>query len=301
MLLPFRIARAMKVLITGASGKLGNYLLREAEKRATDSLAWSRTEPAHLGKLPWRGFDLTDSDTLSQELDRAQPDVIIHTAALSAVAECLADPERADRMNHQVVAQLTSWCQARQARLLQVSTDMVFDGENAPYDESAAPSPLSRYGESKRRGELAALAYPGALVVRLPLMVGPAIGPNRSFYDFLVENFRKGEAVQLFADEWRAMLTYADAARALLDLAALDAGGIVHVGGTRMSRLSLGRHLARALGCDEDLAIRGRRADNPAPEPRARDLTLVSTRLPELLPNWRTLHLRRQIPRLIQA
>lgn len=291
----------MKVVITGASGKLGTYLLRQARGYSFESVAWSRSRPAHLGNLSWNGFDLTDFSRLDQELAATKPDVIIHTAALSAVAECLKDPERADLVNHRLVRRLAHWCAANGARLLTTSTDMVFDGDHAPYDESATPQPLSRYGASKLAGELAALEQGSSLVVRLPLMVGPAIGSNRSFYDFLVDSFRQGRPVMLFADEWRAMLTYADAAHALVQLAQRSSTGIVHVAGTRMSRLSLGRHVARALGCDEDLAVRGRRADNPAPEPRARDLTLTSQRLPELLPNWRPLNLRRQIPRLIPA
>jgi dTDP-4-dehydrorhamnose reductase len=302
MLLPLRIGTTMRVVITGASGKLGNYLLRAAASRGFEAvIAWSRSQPAQLGSLTWNSFDLTDWSRLDAELERARPDVILHTAALSAVNECLEHPDRADLVNRRLVGHLAAWCADRGARLITTSTDMVFDGERAPYDERSTPAPLSRYGASKRDGEEAALVHPSSLVVRLPLMVGPAIGPNRSFYDFLVDSFRKGEPVKLFADEWRAMLTYGDAADALLQLARVPASGVVHVAGTRMSRLSLGRHVARALGRDEDLAVRGRRADNPAPEPRARDLTLTSGRLAELLPNWRPLNLRRQIPRLILA
>ena len=269
----------MKILVTGASGKLGSYLLREAAGR--DLVGCSRSTPAQTFGCPVERFDLAD---LSR-LDSIQPDVVLHTAALSAIADCLKDPLEADRVNHQITRSLVDWCDQRERRLIYVSTDMVFDGESAPYAEDSPPKPLSVYGRSKWQGEQAVLSGGlDHLVARVALMVGPALGAGRAYYDQLVENLRAGQSVSLFQDEWRAMISYQDAARCLLDLCTHPLGGIVHLAGPRLSRLELGQQIAAQLGVSQ-LIRAGWRADYPAPEPRPRDLTLIDTRLSDHLPN----------------
>lgn len=270
-----RMANFMKVLVTGSQGKLGCYLMRH-----------DGVQGCTRGQ-----FDLTAED-LEARLDERGPELVIHTAALSSIADCLSQPELADRVNHQVSARIGRWCSARGVRLIYVSTDMVFDGEGAPYHEDSAAAPLSEYGRSKLRGEQAVLEQ-GHLVARVALMVGPALGRSQSYYDQLVGSLRSGRPVSLFADEWRGMISYADAAEALLHLSA--GAGIVHLAGPRMSRLELGRLLAAELDCPT-LVVAGQRSDYPAPEPRPRDLTMVSQRWSELLPGWKPRTVAEQIP-----
>ena len=267
----------MKVLVTGASGKLGSYLMRHEGVQGC-----TRND-----------FDLTCED-LESRLEQLGPEVIIHTAALSAIADCLGRPEHADVVNHQVSARIGRWCCAGGARLIYVSTDMVFDGEGAPYGEDSLAVPLSEYGRSKLRGERAVLEQ-GHLVARVALMVGPALGRSQSYYDQLVVNLRAGQPVSLFADEWRGMISYEDAAEALVRLSAVGGGGVVHLAGPRLSRLEMGLLLAARLGC-KALVGAGQRSDYPAPEPRPRDLTMVSQRWSELLPGWKPRTLAEQIP-----
>ncbi|MBN9415178.1 MAG: SDR family oxidoreductase [Candidatus Eremiobacteraeota bacterium] len=271
----------MKVLVTGASGKLGSYLMRH-----DGLLGGGRSGPDHQ-------FDLCDSE-LERRLGEIGPEVVIHTAALSAVADCLHEPEKADLVNHQASARLGRWCADKGVRLVYVSTDMVFDGETAPYDEEAVPAPVSEYGRSKLRGERAVLEQ-GHLVARVALMVGPALGVGQSYYDQLVANLRAGRPASLFQDEWRGMISYEDAAEALVRLALGSGTGIVHLAGPRLSRLEMGRQLSLHLAVPE-LVSAGQRSDYPSPEPRPRDLTMVSRRWEELLPGWRARKIEEQIP-----
>lgn len=265
----------MKILVTGAAGKLGLYLARSPEVQGCG-----------------RGdFDLTQDFT--SYLEGVAPDAVIHSAALSAISDCLSQPQLADLVNHQASARLGEWCQRRGVRLVYVSTDMVFDGESAPYDEQSTARPLSEYGRSKLRGEQAVLEQ-GHLVARVALMVGPALGSRHSYYDQLVASLRSGQSVSLFQDEWRGMISYEDAALGLLQLAGGSGGGVVHLAGPRLSRLELGQKLAAALRCPE-LVRPGQRSDYPAPEPRPRDLTMTSLRQTELLPGWRARRLEEQL------
>ncbi|MFN8606980.1 MAG: sugar nucleotide-binding protein [Vulcanimicrobiota bacterium] len=271
----------MKILVTGATGKLGLYLTRL---------------PGLLG-CERKDFEL-DRD-FSDYLDRMEPRAVIHSAALSAIADCLSQPELADRINHQATARLARWCGQNGVRLVYVSTDMVFDGERAPYDEDSRAEPLSEYGRSKLRGEQAVLEQ-GQLVARVALMVGPALGARQSYYDQLVANLRAGQSVSLFQDEWRGMLSYEDAAEGLHRLARGSAGGLVHLAGPRLSRLELGQRVASVLGCPQ-LVRAGQRSDYPAPEPRPRDLTMVSRRAHELLAGWQPRSLDQQLESWLRA
>lgn len=270
----------MKILVTGASGKLGCYLMKGQGVQGC-----SRSGP--------HSFDLTDP-ALESHLEVIGPQAVIHSAALSAIHDCLARPEEADRVNHQASDRLGRWCSQRGVRLVYVSTDMVFDGESAPYDEASPALPVSEYGRSKLRGEQAVLAQ-GHLVARVALMVGPALGTGQSYYDQLVGNLRAGKPVSLFQDEWRGMISYADAAEALLCLAHGSGSGVVHLAGPRLSRFEMGSLLAARLGTPE-LVSAGQRSDYASPEPRPRDLTLVSRRWPELLPDWQPRTIEEQIP-----
>lgn len=280
----------MKVLVTGASGKLGAYLLRDGTE--LDIVGCSRSAPLQNFGRPVELYDLV-AGLVPKGID---PDVILHTAALSAIADCLQSPERADQVNHQVTARLAEWCAERGRRFVYVSTDMVFDGEHAPYAEDARAVPLSEYGRSKLRGEQAALRHGTTLVARVALMVGPALGNGRAYYDHLVSTLRTGQPISLFQDEWRSMISYEDVASALLQLCRSDATGIVHLGGPRLSRWELGRLVAEKLGCPQ-LVVAGYRSDYPTPQPRPRDLSLADTRLAQLLPHWRA----RSVPEQLDA
>src|SRR5207302_4863142 len=115
------------------------------------------------------------------------------------------------------------------ARLLFVSTDLVFDGEHAPYREGDRPAPLSVYGRSKAAAEAAVRAVPRGVVARVSLLFGPTVVGRPSFFDDQVAALRGRRPLTLFEDEWRTPLDYSTAARALLGVLHSDFLGVVHV------------------------------------------------------------------------
>jgi dTDP-4-dehydrorhamnose reductase len=219
--------------------------------------------------------DLTDAAALAAAIEQIAPRYIVHTAAISSVAGVLADPARARRVNVVATGDLARLAMRSGARFVYTSTDMVFDGESAPYTETHEPSPLSMYGRSKLEGELAARNNPNALVLRLPLLYGkPAVTRDSTFVS-QVRALRGGAPLSLFTDEYRTPLWLDDAAAAVLLAAESDRIGCLHVAGPeRLSRLDMGRLLAERLGVSRPELRPVLRADVPAPEPRARDLSL---------------------------
>jgi dTDP-4-dehydrorhamnose reductase len=276
----------MRLLVTGASGMLGAYLLRELRAAGAAVTAWGGARGGELFGVPLRPVDLTDAGAVAAAFREARPDAVLHAAALARVADCHRDPGLAQRVNAGGSAALAELAAAAGARLVLVSTDMVFDGEHPPYREGDPPAPVSAYGRSKVAAEAAVLAAPRAAVARLSLLFGPGRAGRPSFFDEQVAALRGGRAVPLFVDEWRTPLALTTAARALAALARSDYTGVLHVGGPeRLSRLEMGQRLAAFLGADPGPLVPARRADAPAAEPRPRDLTLDSSRWRGLFPD----------------
>ena len=268
----------MTWLVTGAGGQLGSVLLAELARRGEDAFGVASSR----GPVPAVGVveraDITDGDAMVRLLDRVRPRFVVHAAAISSVAGALSDPGRAMAVNATAAGMLARSARERRVRFVHVSTDMVFDGERAPYAEGDAPAPLSVYGRSKLEGEREVLAAGPALVARLPLLYGiPAVRRDTTFLA-QVRALRHGEPLTLFHDEWRTPLCLEDAAHALIRCAESDLTGIVHLGGPeRLSRLEMGQRLADALGVDQAALRAVSRKAAPASEPRARDLGLDAT------------------------
>jgi dTDP-4-dehydrorhamnose reductase len=230
--------------------------------------------------------DVCDADALAAAFRKARPQVVLHAAAMARISDCIRNPDHASRVNAEGSAMLARLAAEVGARLVHVSTDLVFDGGKGAYREEDAAEPLSVYGRTKRDAETAILAYPGHAVVRLSLLFGPSVVGRATFFDEQVAALRAGRPVTLFVDEWRTPLSLATAADALTALAKSDYVGLIHLGGPeRLSRWEMGLRLASRLGADPSLVIAGLRDRAPAPEPRPRDTSLDSSRWRVLFPD----------------
>ncbi len=258
------------VLLTGALGYLGRHLSVAIAARGLRCTTLGRSGADVT-------CDLTRDNDVRRAVERVRPTHVLNAAAMSTVGACEKDPAQAMNVNAWAIDFLAT---GATTRLLQVSTDMVFDGKAAPYGVTAEPQPLSVYGQSKRQGEQVALNFKRALVVRLPLLFGPSHDGQRGATDMIRSALGKGAPVTLYANEFRTPLHVADAASALVDLLLDDARtGIEHLPGPeRVSRTDLGFRFMELHGLTSPLV----RSD-PATDPlRPRDASLVG--------NWRAPH-----------
>jgi dTDP-4-dehydrorhamnose reductase len=279
------------ILITGASGQLGGYLLRELKGSGAQITAWSHNRVGELFGFPLHPVDLGQRDAVIAAFRLTQPHAVLHLAAYSAVADCYRNPELARRINADGTALLAELATAAGARFAYVSTDMVFDGTKGHYREEDSAQSLSVYGRSKKAGETAVLAAPRGLVARLSLMFGPTLIGRPYFFDQQLRRMQEGQKVTWFEDEWRSPLSLEAAAKALLTLVRSDVTGLLHIGGPeRMSRLQMGQRLAAINRLDPALVVPIKQASVATPEPRPRDLSLDSTKWRGLFPTawWPT-------------
>lgn len=209
----------MRTLIFGGTGMLGRAVVAHARRRGGAALALSHAQA-----------DVADAERVRYWAETFRPELVVNCAAFTRVDDCEADEARATAVNGDAVAHLAGAAHAVGARLLQVSTDYVFDGRaEVPYDEAAPTAPLSAYGRSKLAGERHALAGPGGernLVVRTSWLFGPG-GP--SFVTAILRQIEGGKRrLRVVADQTGCPTYTPYLARALWDLAAAGASGIVH-------------------------------------------------------------------------
>lgn len=276
----------MRILVTGASGQLGSYLLRELRAQVKDQVhevvAWTGTRSGQLWGYPLYPIDLTDTQQVTQAFREARPDIVLHCAARAALSECFQNPQAAQQINTEATTLLAELAQQQGARLLFVSTDLVFDGERGQYSEEDTAIPLSVYGRSKLAAEQPVLDR-GGVVTRVCLLFGACVGGRRAFFDHQVTSLREGKPCTLFEDEWRTPLHPQTAACALLDIARSNFQGLLHIGGPeRQTRLEMGYRLAAWLGCPTTGIVAARRPEGV--ELRPRDTSFDSSRWRQLFP-----------------
>lgn len=177
------------------------------------------------------------------------------------------------------------------ARFLYVSTDLVFDGERAPYAETAPAQPLMPYGRLKLEGEVAVRdAHPEAVVLRPSLFAGES--GELLYPRYEGSQLTAGLRVNGYVDEWRTPVLAEDVARAIWQLVLGDAAGTYHLGGPeRLTRHALALRLCTLFGFPPSLVREARR-----PADRPRDTALDSRRLVELL-GWAPRSLTALAPR----
>jgi dTDP-4-dehydrorhamnose reductase len=206
----------MRTLVFGGTGMLGRAVVSQGRRQGWPVLGLSRSQA-----------DITDRERLGYWVEAFRPEVIINCAAFTEVDACEKETEKAFAVNGHAVANVVAAAARFRARLLQVSTDYVFDGRaTAPYAEDAAPAPLSVYGASKLEGERQALGYEGALVVRTSWLFGPG---SKNFVVTILDLVDRGKVPLRVVDDQIGCPTYAPhLARALLELSEQELTGIVH-------------------------------------------------------------------------
>jgi len=269
-----------RVLITGASGFLGRYLLQQAPaNQRILALGFQQS----LNNLPdntsFLTYDLTSG--ISQQLEDYSPDVIFHLAAMSSPEDCERYPEAARAITVDSTRMLVNFAVECKARLVFTSTDLVFRGEDAPYSETDLPTPINSYGALKLEAEELMLnRLPGkAVVARCPLMFGRSAPGRENFTAGIIRRLKEDISVPLFADEYRTPAWGSDVADALWCLALGLESGIFHLGGKeRLSRYEQGKLLCAELKANPALLQASVRADVNSLAKRPRDCSLSSNR-----------------------
>lgn len=201
----------MNVFLTGGSGLLGSYLIKELENRSINY-----TSPTSLE------FDITNNPYLEPGFD-----VVIHCAAVAKYRDVESDIPKALSTNIIGTCNIINECIKTNTKMVYISTDHVFDGTEGPYNTDDKINPLTNYAKTKAAGELATRTYPNSLVIRTSFC-GPEFPFNTAY-----------------KDKWTSQDYIDKIAPKILDKCLGSETGICHVGHPRRSfyELAKERHL----------------------------------------------------------
>lgn len=225
------------VLITGANGLLGQKLVELLVQESTvDLIATAKGE----NRLPnvhgyqYVSLDITNADEIKTVFDTYQPQVVIHTAAMTNVDTCETDQSGCELLNVTAVAYLIDACQKHDTFLCHLSTDFIFDGADGPYAEDAVPNPISVYGESKLRAEklLKASTIRWA-IARTVLVFGIVSDMSRTNIILWVKkSLEEGKQINVVTDQFRTPTLAEDLAIGCWLISQKEAQGIFNISGS---------------------------------------------------------------------
>jgi dTDP-4-dehydrorhamnose reductase len=275
-----------RVAITGADGQLGRQLVTTFSRAGWDVLGLGRDR-----------VDLSSSDSV-HKLTAGNPAVVVNAAAWTDVDGCARDPDRARLVNGIAAGWVARAAAEREALIVQISTNEVFDGTSArPYAEDAEPRPINPYGESKLLGEQeVAAANPHHLIVRTAWTFGPG---GRNFPAKILEVARRqveaGEAVRVVFDELGNPTWAPDLASGILQAVGLALDGrirttVLHLAGEpATSRFAWADAILAGLPGIDLLPISADDYPRPSRVPRQAVLSTERARSLGIAPSdWRT-------------
>ncbi|MEY4307373.1 MAG: hypothetical protein RJA95_741 [Verrucomicrobiota bacterium] len=270
----------MKLVVTGASGFLGREVCLAALRRGHQVLALGGSRAPIVPDVKQaRPFDLCDEAALEALILEEFPHAVVHCAALPTIETCLAEPDRARKLNTEVPKKLAQLCFHLGAKLVHLSTDTVFDGVAGNYQPTDKPAPLNLYGETKAAAEVEVLRFgrEHAAVLRTSPIIGNSVTGDRGLHERLFASWKEGRPATLFTDEIRQPVEVSNLADVTIELCErTNLNGLFHWAGTEaMSRHEIGVRIARHFGLDADTLVKATsRAEVPSAASRPRDLSL---------------------------
>ena len=282
-------------LVTGAGGMLGQDLSARLRRRGTAVTALARPD-----------LDITDPAAVSAAVAHLRPDIVVNCAAWTNVDLAESHEAEALAVNGGGAASIAAACAASGARMIQLSTDYVFDGTaTRPYPETAPPAPASAYGRTKLAGEQAVLRMlpESGYIVRTAWLYG-ARGKN--FIRTMLELERRQETVAVVNDQRGQPTWTAAVAAQILGLASAGAPpGIYHATCSgETTWFGLAREVFRLLGADPDRVTPATSSTLARPAPRPAYSVLGHDRWAQAglapLAEWRSV-LSEAFPALVEA
>ena len=280
------MARTKKLLVTGCGGFVGSAVAHEA-RAGWECHALTRG-PAllHRDGLVWHTLDILSEPDLERVFAEVSPDAVIHAAARADIDLCEADKDAAYEINVGVTRRLTQLCSARNARMVYVSTDTVFDGTKGNYGESDPPGPVNWYAETKAAAEwvVAGLERDWA-VVRTSLVLGlPLLGTAKSTISRALSVLQSGLEFSVSDREIRSPIDVVTLARALLEIAGSGFSGYLHLAGNDVvNRFDMTRRVAAKFGLPADLIVPRASIEVSGGAPRPLDVSLCNAKARSML------------------
>lgn len=224
-----------RLLITGGSSYVGQHLVLLASADYDITYTYFSRDPLTTSGFRGQKLDMRNHEAVLKLVREVRPEAIINLAGSNRVDDMQKVIEEGAQAITVAAAEVN-------ARLIHISTDVIFDGCHAPYKEESTPNPLHEYGQAKATAERIVQRWANHVIVRTSLIYGLS-RMDRST-EWIAMRLRQGETVNLFTDQMRNPVWVMTLCEACLELLEHPYRGILHVAGSQvMSRAELGQKL----------------------------------------------------------
>lgn len=267
----------MRILITGGSGLLGQYLNIFLSKE-NEILTIYNNNPGNCSHFNNRKIDIREFDRVIDLFKEFKPDIIIHTAAISdTIIKKNVSPKDVYDINVNATKNIAELCNQFGAKLIYTSTDLVYAGYRGSFlTESAKLIPVSLYAETKLMGEIKIRENcNNYIILRMALLFGFGLNHSKCHFHQMYNQLKNTQPVKVFVDQFRSPISLIEAARLINELISLDVSNeIMNFGGPeRLSRADLAEKLCDKAGFNKDLLIKIKLDDLPE-LPKVEDVSL---------------------------
>lgn len=272
-----------RILITGGSGLLAlNWAI--SVRKLFDVVLGLHSRQINLAGSKSILINMESVDSIKKLLNEIQPEYVIHSAGLTNIEYCESNPDLATNVNVEISANLSNVCASLGVKLVYISTDQLFRGDESFTDEIALVSPLNVYGQTKAKGELRVLdILPNALVIRTNFYCW-GMSYRHSFTDLIINSLRSHNKIKLFNDIFFTPILAEELLLATHDLLNKNATGIFNiVSDERISKFDFGLLVAKIFDLDINLIEQISIRDDPALVVRPHDMSLSNKKASQLL------------------
>lgn len=264
----------MKIMVTGANGFTGQHLCITLADKGFEVHALGRG-PQRIAvhkQLTYHSIELTSVRSVLKVFDLVNPDVVIHTAAMSKPDECDRDRDKCLQHNVEVTRYLLEASCHFPVHFIHLSTDFIF-GENGPHSEDDLPAPLNFYGESKLMSERLVLES-GVIstIIRPVFIYGPVWeGQRPSFIHWVKNKLSAGETIKVVTDQQRTPTYVYDLCKGIEQVLKFRKQGVYHLAGKDiLSPYDMAVTVAKLTELDLKRIIPVTSAEFPEPVQRAK-------------------------------
>ena len=264
------------VLVTGISSVPGYGIGYELSKSGYKVVGIYNNNQVNYDNIETIKFDLRKD--VSQLINRFNPDIIIHVAAIGLVDYCEEHKTECIKVNVDATKKLLKYAYKKGIGIIYLSSDYVFDGRKGLYREEDPPNPVNFYGLTKLLGETITATL-GGLIIRVSAVFGPGYG-RKNFAKVLFEKLISNQKIYAFKDQYLSPTYNLLIGRAIKRIIERDQiyETIYHVAGPRLSRYDYALIVAEILNKPKDLIVPTSLKEATFKAPRPSDSSLNNTK-----------------------
>ena len=233
----------MKYLVTGSAGLIGNQLVHDLEKSGEIVYScYNNVKPIH--GIPIQ-LDLLDLEGIHKIFKKIQPDIVIHSAALTDVEKCEVEQKLANSINVKATEVIAKEIENISGYLMYISTDYVFDGNKGLYKETDLTNPLSNYGITKLSGEKIIQDKTSRWsIIRTSTPFGKHY-LKKTFPVWVYENLKINKKINILENQFTSPTYVPNLSEMILEIIFHRLEGFFHLAGsTKISRFEFAKMIA---------------------------------------------------------